>query len=214
MKKTIQDFKEKTEEQFRKEYVQTVVSNLSDLNKEESKTIILMATTILIYFLVITGAISKINLGFVDVDKMEILIAYTPIIFLYLMFKSYSITFQIKESKAVLDELLENELLLDQSEEPDLKSTRFSRAFYPYSFSTQAGSVLKNSPNILMTIIGFILMLPVMTIGLLPYGIIALMLYESHKIIDVNIFTKIGYIGTWWATGLLVFYVIMNGMKK
>jgi hypothetical protein len=214
MGKTIQEFNKNTDEQFRKEYVQTLISNLSGLNKQEANVFIIIATVILIYFLVITGSITSINMGFVEVNKMDILIVYLPIVFIYTMFKSYSITFQIKETKEILDELLEDKLLMDKDDKIDLKSSRFSRAFYPYSFSNTARGILKKSPNIILTTLGFILLIPVLFISILPFGIMALMLIKSSEIYTTNIILTIGYYSTWWSSILLVFYIIMNGIKE
>lgn len=214
MEKTILEFNKNTDEQFRKEYVQTLISNLSGLNKQEANVFIIIATVILIYFLVITKSITSINMGFVEVNKMDILIVYLPIVFIYTMFKSYSITFQIKETKEILDELLEDKLLMDKDDNIDLKSSRFSRAFYPYSFSNTVRGILKKSPNVILTTLGFIVLIPLLFIGILPFGIMALMLIKSSEIYTTNIILTIGYYSTWWCLILLVFYIIMNGIKK
>lgn len=213
MSETIEKFKHSTEERFRETYIQTLNSNLAELYKQEAKAFILICITVLMYMLVQMKSINGIDLGFFKIEKTEILVAYLPIVFIYSLFHSYSVTFQIKETRKILEELLQKELLFEPDRQLKLMSTRFSRAFFPYSISTTLAKLAQKPPHIIMSIIGFIILLPTIVIGLLPYIILTFMLIQTYSLGLNSYLIWIGFCASIWGTLLLLFMVIMNGLK-
>ena len=128
-----------------------------------------------------------------------------------ILFSVYGTAFQIQETGSILNHIYKKRFLLAESK---LDNNKFSRAFYPTSFAKTVKNILSEEPNIIESIIGFILLLPILIIGLLPFGVLFLMLNEVFCNEFSNLYGKVSFYVSLWGIALLLFYIVNWTRRK
>ena len=192
-------------------YSKQVLSTLDELYKKEQKYTILLALLLLTFFLLQTSKIENFDIGPITITDIGIIYVFIPIAFIYALFSMYGIVFQIQETETVLNQFYRNKLLLNESK---LNSNKFSRAFFPTSFAKTVQKIVSNKHSIIESIIGFFLLLPTLVIGLLPYGVLFLMISEIYSNEFSNWYGKVSFFVSVWGSALMIFYVVSNGLRK
>ncbi len=192
-------------------YSKQVLSNLDELYKKEQKYTILLALLLLTFFLLQTSKIENFDIGPITITDIGIIYVFIPIAFIYTLFSMYCIVFQIQETETILNQFYRNKLLLNESK---LNSNKFSRAFFPTSFVKTVQKIVSNKHSIIESFIGFFLLLPILVIGLLPYGVLFLMISEIYSNEFSNWYGKVSFFVSLWGSALMIFYVVSNGLRK
>ena len=214
MKNSVEDFLDKNNTDFISSYTSQILSNLADLNKRESKHFIGLALVLLLYMLLRNNHVNEIDLGFFIVKEKDLIISYMPILFIYLLMSLYSITFQIKESQRIIEDLIGAKLLIKKDDKLKYTSSRFSRAFFPYSFATQVKSIFNSKPTAIQALIGFIILLPILIVALVPHVIVIFMIIDTYYLNFEIVEIKIAFWVSIWVYVLLWYYIIANGLAK
>jgi hypothetical protein len=210
-KNDFDEFLHANDKEFVELYSTQLLSNLNELFSREQKYNVLQMLLLLTFFLLKTSRIESFDIGPITVTDIGIIYVFIPIVFIYILFSMYGVAFQIQETESILNHIYKKRFLLVDSK---LESNKFSRAFFPTSFAKTVKKIVSEKPNIIESIIGFLLLLPILLIGILPFGVLFLMLSEVYCSEYSNWYGKVSFYVSLWGIALLLFYIVTWIRKK
>jgi hypothetical protein len=189
---------------------------LKDLNKLEQRFTYGVVFFIMLHLIFSKENITSLEVGPIAIKDVSIIPIAIPVILTCLLFNLFAIN---KQKKVVVNALRIYSYIFYRQEytSEDLKENRLNnvtRLFLPFTFWTEASSILENKPNILSSFIGFILLLPIILIGLSPYYFLIRMLFIVHS---EYCSTKLGFFSFWiciWLFLVMMFYFITTAISE
>jgi hypothetical protein len=176
---------------------------LKDLNKIEEKFSIGVVFLIVVHLIFSKENINSLEVGPISIKDVSIVPITIPVLLTYILFNLYVIN---KQKKDVINALRIYSYIFFRQE--------YTRLFLPYTFSTEVSSILEDKPNAFTSLIGFILLLPLMLIGLLPYYFLLRMLMAVY---NEYYFTNLGFYSFWisiWLFLIMIFYLITTAISE
>jgi hypothetical protein len=188
---------------------------LKDLNKIEEKFSIGVVFLIVVHLIFSKENINSLEVGPISIKDVSIVPITIPVLLTYILFNLYVIN---KQKKDVIALRIYSYIFFRQEYTSEhLKENRLNkitRLFLPYTFSTEVSSILEDKPNAFTSLIGFILLLPLMLIGLLPYYFLLRMLMAVY---NEYYFTNLGFYSFWisiWLFLIMIFYLITTAISE
>lgn len=189
---------------------------LKDLNKLEEKFTIGVVFLIVVHLIFSKENINSLEVGPISIKDVSIVPIAIPVLLTYILFNLYVIN---KQKKEVINALRIYSYIFFRQEytSEHLKENRLNkitRLFLPYTFSTEVSSILEDKPNAFTSLIGFILLLPLMLIGLLPYYFLLRMLMTVY---NEYYCMNLGFYSFWisiWLFLIMIFYLITTAISE
>ncbi|RED23359.1 hypothetical protein BD847_2410 [Flavobacterium cutihirudinis] len=174
----LKEFIETNKEEILIDYRDKLYNNLQELIKKEEKQTLILLILVTLYFFVDYKSLSNISLGILTITNPEnLVIQLIPILFCTLLFNLFRMgrdRQDLHESLKQITSKLTSNLINSELKDELLNNTLY-RLYLPNSIGNFASSITARQP-IILTFIGFILLLPFFIIGLVPFFIIFLML--------------------------------------
>ena len=216
-KSEIEQFIKTNEESTLKDYLDRLWDNLDELNKKEEKHSLWLVIVFFLFLVLSNTSVESFNIGPVTFKDISIISKILPLIFIYIFFNLGVISSHKRELNLTIKSI--SEAVFKQSNSSQTIRDEYSgsfiiRMFLPYSFSNAIMKVFNKKPTIIESLIGFSLLLPVLIIGLIPYVLTIIMLYDLWKNFTTDILGKICFWTTLWAFCLSVFYIVKNGLNN
>jgi uncharacterized membrane protein len=207
---------ENKENELLPDFFNKCYDKLKDLNKLEEKFNYSMIFVIMLHLIFTKENISSLDFGPINIKDVSIIPIIIPVILTYVLFNLYVIN---KQKKKVTNALkiysytfYRQEYTREHLKENILNNV--TRLFLPFTFSTEISSILENKPNVLTAFIGFVLLLPLVLIGLLPYFFLTKMLLIIH---NEYYCTTLGFYSFWiciWMFLVMMFYLITSAIAE
>lgn len=203
--------------EFLPSYFDKLYENLKDLNNRSEKYTIGLILIIFLHLIFGQNTIESFSIGPINIKDISIIPKVLPILIIYAIFNLYSIQHQKNDLINAL-KVHSFTFFKQKYTSEDLKNnnklTYITRLFLPYSFSNMVTSLLTEKPSKLTSAIGFIILLPTIALGLLPFAFLYQML---ESIFNKYYNDTLGFISFWlsiWVFVLTIFYIVINAINE
>lgn len=204
----LKEFIENNKEEILIDYRDKLYNNLQELIKKEEKQILILLILVTLYFFVDYKSLSDISLGILTItNPANLIIQLIPIIFCTLLFNLYRIgkdRQDLHESLKEVTSKLTCNLIISESENEQLNNSLY-RLYLPNSIGNFASPIVAKKP-IIITFVGFILLIPFFIIGLIPFLIIFLMLSNLWQTQIHTLLGMISFLITLWIVLSIIFF--------
>ncbi len=191
------------------DYFQKCYENLKELNKSSEKYSLALILVIFVYLFFGSTSIESFEIGPLKINDISVIPKILPVIVLYVLFSLYVIERQKTDlqnalkiySYTVHKQLYSKEYLKEH------RITFITRLFLPYSPSNMISSITNEKFSKKHSIIGLIVLFPILFIGFSPYFFLIFMLYDIY----LNYYNDLlGIVSFWisiWVFIILIFYL-------
>jgi hypothetical protein len=197
-------------------YFDKCYENLKDLNKSEEKFTVGLVLLVFLHIVFSKDSISSLNIGPISVKDISIIPKLLPILTTYVLFNMYAIE---KHKANVLNAIkIYSYTFYKQDYKSEhlkkMRTTFITKLYLPFSFSVVISSLLDEKPSLIKSIMGFIILLPTIVLGLLPFYF----LYQMLKTIFYKYYDdSLGFYSFWvslWVFILIMFYIISETISE
>jgi len=180
-KEQILYFLERLDDNSLKDYSDKLYESLKDIETKEDKLLFWFVILLILYLFGNVG-IDEVNLIFINIKDFSLVSKISPLIMGYLLFQMVFITSHKKELLLALDVVFEKRF----KDKPIIEEKYgfrklISRLFIPFSITNSLSSVFDRKRSIIESFVGFILLLPILLIGLVPTLVYILMIINLYK---------------------------------
>lgn len=180
-KEQILYFIERLDDNSLKDYSDKLYESLKDIETKEDKLLFWFVILLILYLFGNVG-IDEVNLIFINIKDFSLVSKISPLIMGYLLFQMVFITSHKKELLLALDVVFEKRF----KDKPIIEEKYgfrklISRLFIPFSITNSLSSVFDRKRSIIESFVGFILLLPILLIGLVPTLVYILMIINLYK---------------------------------
>lgn len=180
-KEQILYFLERLDDNSLKDYTDKLYESLKDIETKEDKLLFWFVILLILYLFGNVG-IDEVNLIFINIKDFSLVSKISPLIMGYLLFQMVFITSHKKELLLALDVVFEKRF----KDKPIIEGKYgfrklISRLFIPFSITNSLSSVFDRKRSIIESFVGFILLLPILLIGLVPTLVYILMIINLYK---------------------------------
>lgn len=211
-KEKINKFISENDPQLVKDYHNKLFDNLKELNAKEEKHVFWLCVVIFLYLISGSMTIQSISLGPVTINDSSAITKILPLVFVYIVYVLHSITGQKKDINLAFEIITANQF--NMIGEKDNTVSFLSRIYRPFEYSNSFSHFLRDKPHIIESLIGFIILLPLLAIGLTPYLVSISMLIDLYKNYMNDILGKISFWITLWLFIITIFLIIVNTIKN
>lgn len=211
-KEKIHRFISENDPQIIKDYHDKLFDNLKELNEKEEKHIFWLCVVIFLYLISGNIAIQSISLGPVTINDSSAITKILPLIFVYIVYVLHSITGQKKDINLAFEIITANQF--NRIGEKENTVSFLSRIYRPFEYSNSFSHFLKDKPDIIESLIGFIILLPLLAIGFAPYFVSISMIIDLYKNYMGDTLGKISFWITLWLFIITIFQIIVNTIKN
>lgn len=204
----LRQFIEENDKQTLTDYRDKLYSNLQEISRKEEKHTLVLMILVVLFFFVDYKSLSEISLGIITIaNAANLVVQLIPVIFCALLFNLYTIGRHRGELHDTLLELTSelSKTLVNTELKNELINNTLYKLYLPYSIANFA-SVARAKRHILISLFGFILMLPFVIIGFLPFIVMFLMLSNLWR---TQMDTTLGIIAFWltlWISLSIIFF--------
>ncbi|SHG25433.1 hypothetical protein [Flavobacterium johnsoniae] len=207
-RKQLKEFIANNKDEILIDYRDKLYNNIQELIKKEERQTLILLILVTLYFFVDYKSLSEISLGVLTItNPANLIIQLIPIIFCALLFNLYSIGKDRQDLHETLKEIishLTSNLINSESKDELLNNTLY-RLYLPNSIGNFASKITAKKP-IILTFIGFILLIPFFIIGFIPFFIIFLMLSNLWQTQINTILGMISFSTTLWIVLSIIFF--------
>ncbi len=207
-RKQLKEFIANNKEEILIDYRDKLYNNIQELIKKEERQTLVLLILVTLYFFVDYKSLSEISLGVLTItNPVNLITQLIPIIFCALLFNLYVIGKDRQDLHESLKEIishLTNNLINSESKDELLNNTLY-RLYLPHSIGNFASKITAKKP-IILTFIGFILLIPFFIIGFIPFFIIFLMLSNLWQTQITTILGMISFSITLWIVLSIIFF--------
>ena len=180
-KEQILDFLERLDDNSLKDYSDRLYESLKDIETKEDKLLFWFVVLLILYLFGNVG-VDEVNLIFINIKDFSLVSKISPLIMGYLLFQMVFITSHKKEMLLALDVVFEKRF----KDKPIIEEKYgfrklVSRLFLPFSITNSLSSIFDRKRSIIESFVGFILLLPILLIGLVPTLVYVLMIINLYK---------------------------------
>lgn len=205
-------FIEENDDHIVSDYYDKCYAKLNELNKRIDKISLYMVIIVFLYLIASSTTISSIQIGPVTISDASLLTKTIPVLFAFLLLQLVVISSQKGELFTVVKFIFLAKYKQDISKK-DLDNDHnnlFTRLLLPFSYSTELLKFNSNQPNFLNSCIGAILVLPLMSLILLPFFFEYYMLEAIWKKHYTEIVGKISFWLSIWIIAYLIYYFMAS----
>lgn len=183
---------------------------LKNLNNRVNTITIYLIVVVLLYFIISKSTITAIQIGPIALNDLVVATQLLPIVFSYLLFELI-VTSQHKAEIYTAVKFIFMALYVQPVEPEDLKMNHnnlFTRIILPFSFTTDLSRLTQGKTHVLLGFIGIILVIPLLSLFLLPFVLVFFMLKDIYANYYADILGKTSFYLTIWVNLVTIFYYI------
>ena len=195
-----------------KDYHDRLFENLKELNEKEEKYVFWQFIVTFLYLFAGNITFSNLSLGPVSVTDATVVVKIIPVIFIYIFYTLHSITVQKKEVTLAFETISASRFSdILNKENPH---SFLARIYKPHAFTNSITSLFREKPHIIEAFIGFIILLPLIVIGLAPYFIAGSMLIDLYTNHMTDNLGKLSFWITLWLCFIILFHMVIGGIRN
>ena len=194
------------------DYYDKCYDKLKDLNNRIDKTSLYIIIITFLYFIASGTTISSIQVGPASISDISILLKIIPVLFAFLLLQIIVISSQKAELFKIVKLIFLANYVQDinPKEFENENNNIFTRILLPFSYSTELLKFSIEKPGIINSCLGALLVLPLLSIIILPFYFEYYMLKTIWTNYYSDILGKTAFWLTIWITAFMFHYLISN----
>jgi hypothetical protein len=193
-----------------KDFYDKSYGKLQELNKRVDKTSLSLIVVVLIYFLIIKSSVTDFNLGPFNINDIGVISQLLPVLFAYLLFDLMICSIHKSEVSVVIKVLFSKlyKQEIDSSSFDKKRSNTITRILLPFSFTNDLSRMLSGKNHIAISCTGFVLLLPLLALYILPFYFEYLMVRSIYDNFFNETIARISFFLTIYMNLMMLFYFI------